>query len=58
MQERFLEISADADQKQDQQFETWLSGEGIPFEPARPEGGILRIGHGAQIYPESASPYR
>ena len=31
MKERFLEVSADADQKQNQRFDTWLSGEGIPF---------------------------
>lgn len=31
MKERFIEISADADQKQNQRFDTWLSGEGIPF---------------------------
>ena len=34
MQERFLEISADADQKQEQQFEIWLEGDGIPFADA------------------------
>ena len=31
MKERFLEVSADAVQKQNQRFDTWLSGEGIPF---------------------------
>jgi hypothetical protein len=31
MKERFLEISADADQKQEERFETWLSAEGIPY---------------------------
>ncbi len=31
MKERFLEVSADADHKQNQRFDTWLSGEGIPF---------------------------
>ncbi|MBW2410174.1 MAG: uroporphyrinogen decarboxylase [Deltaproteobacteria bacterium] len=31
MQKRFLEVSPDADQKQQEQFETWLSGQGIPF---------------------------
>ncbi len=34
MQERFLEVSPDADQKQGERFETWLSGEGIPFADA------------------------
>jgi hypothetical protein len=31
MKERFLEVSADADQKQNQRFDMWLSGESIPF---------------------------
>jgi len=31
MKERFLEASADSAQKQNQRFDTWLSGEGIPF---------------------------
>ena len=31
MQERFVGVSPDADQKQEEQFETWLSGQGIPF---------------------------
>ena len=31
MKERFLEVSADADHNQNQRFDTWLSGEGIPF---------------------------
>ena len=31
MKERFLNLSAEADQKQEKQFDTWLSGEGIPF---------------------------
>jgi hypothetical protein len=34
MKERFLEISADADQKQEEQFTIWLAGEGIPFADA------------------------
>lgn len=34
MQERFLEISADADEKQEQQFAIWLAGDGIPFADA------------------------
>lgn len=31
MKERFIEISPDADRKQEERFNTWLSGEGIPF---------------------------
>ena len=31
MKERFLEISPDAEQKQEARFNVWLSGEGIPF---------------------------
>ena len=31
MKERFLEVSAEAELKQNQRFDTWLSGEGIPF---------------------------
>ncbi len=34
MKERFLEISADADRKQEEQFATWLAGDGIPFSDA------------------------
>jgi hypothetical protein len=34
MQDRYLEVSADADQKQEKQFDTWLEGKGIPFESA------------------------
>jgi hypothetical protein len=34
MKDRFLEISPDADRKQEQQFEVWLEGKGIPFEGA------------------------
>jgi hypothetical protein len=37
MKERFLEVSSDADEKQEQQFETWLSGKGIPFISAEAE---------------------
>ncbi|MGD8522137.1 MAG: uroporphyrinogen decarboxylase family protein [Desulfobacterales bacterium] len=37
MQERFLEISADADEKQEQQFAIWLAGDGIPFADAEAE---------------------
>jgi len=32
MKERFLEIAKDAENKQEKRFQTWLSGEGIPFE--------------------------
>ena len=35
MKDRWLEPAADADEKQEDRFETWLSGEGIPF--ASPE---------------------
>ena len=31
MKERFLNVSADAGQKQEEQFNTWLLGESIPF---------------------------
>lgn len=31
MKERFLDVSADADRKQAERFDTWLAGEGIPF---------------------------
>ncbi|UCE55311.1 MAG: uroporphyrinogen decarboxylase [Desulfobacterales bacterium] len=31
MKERFINVSADADQRQDERFEIWLSGDGIPF---------------------------
>ena len=31
MKERFVEVAADADQKQDQRFEAWLAGTGVPF---------------------------
>lgn len=31
MKERFLEIAPDAEQKQEERFNIWLSGEGIPF---------------------------
>jgi hypothetical protein len=34
MKERFLEVTAEADQKQGERFDTWLSGEGIPFADA------------------------
>ena len=37
MKERFLEVSADADQKQKERFDIWLSGEGIPFADADSE---------------------
>jgi len=35
MKKRFLEVSSDASQNQEAQFDTWLSGKGIPF--ASPE---------------------
>ena len=31
MKERFLKISSESDQNQEKQFETWLSGQAIPF---------------------------
>ena len=31
MKERFLKVSSDADENQEAQFNTWLSGQGIPF---------------------------
>jgi len=31
MKERFLEISPEAEKKQEERFEAWLKGEGIPF---------------------------
>jgi hypothetical protein len=31
MKERFLKVSSESDQNQEEQFETWLSGKGIPF---------------------------
>ncbi|MEJ2100208.1 MAG: uroporphyrinogen decarboxylase family protein [Desulfobacterales bacterium] len=37
MKNRFAEVSADADQKQEKQFEVWLEGKGIPFEGAEAE---------------------
>jgi hypothetical protein len=37
MKERFLEVSPDADENQEKQFETWLSGKGIPFVSAEAE---------------------
>jgi len=35
MKERFLELSAEADKKQEERFEVWLKGEGIPFADER-----------------------
>lgn len=32
MKDRFVEVSTDADQKQEQRFDAWLEGKGIPFE--------------------------
>lgn len=37
MQERFIDISAEAEQKQEEQFGIWLRGEGIPFADADKE---------------------
>jgi len=37
MQERFIDISAGAEQKQEEQFSIWLRGEGIPFADADKE---------------------
>jgi hypothetical protein len=37
MKDRFLEVSADADQKQEKQFDAWLEGKGIPFDGADAE---------------------
>jgi hypothetical protein len=37
MQERFIDISAEAEQKQEEQFSIWLRGEGIPFADANKE---------------------
>jgi hypothetical protein len=31
MKERWVEVAPDADEKQEVQFENWLSGRGIPF---------------------------
>ena len=31
MKERFLNVSAEADENQEARFETWLVGKGIPF---------------------------
>jgi len=37
MPERFVAVSAEADQKQEQQFDAWLGGKGIPFNSAEAE---------------------
>ena len=37
MKERFIDISSDADSKQEEQFNIWLRGEGIPFADADSE---------------------
>ncbi len=34
MKERWIEVAADADEKQESRFEIWLSGKGIPFVSA------------------------
>jgi hypothetical protein len=31
MKERFFEVTSEADENQEDRFETWLAGEGIPF---------------------------
>jgi len=38
MKERWLDISADADEKQERRFATWASGKGVPFEGPEAEG--------------------
>jgi hypothetical protein len=38
MKERFLEVSADAEKKQEAQFALWISGKGVPFADADAEG--------------------
>ncbi|MEJ2219861.1 MAG: uroporphyrinogen decarboxylase family protein [Desulfobacterales bacterium] len=44
MKERFLEVSSESDQNQEEQFETWLSGKGIPFAgPEAEEGYKARV---------------
>jgi uroporphyrinogen-III decarboxylase len=35
MKERFLDISDEADQKQEERFQVWLKGDGIPFADAQ-----------------------
>jgi hypothetical protein len=37
MKERFIEVSGDAEKKQEERFRIWLSGEGIPFSDANAE---------------------
>ncbi len=37
MKERWLEISPDAEEKQEKSFQTWLSGQNIPFETPEAE---------------------
>jgi hypothetical protein len=37
VKERFLEVSGDAEKKQEERFRTWLSGEGIPFADTNAE---------------------
>jgi hypothetical protein len=37
MKERFVEVSGDAEKKQEERFHTWLSGGGIPFADANAE---------------------
>lgn len=37
MKERFLKVASDADENQEAQFNTWLSGQGIPFVSSKAE---------------------
>jgi hypothetical protein len=37
MKERFVEVSAEAEKKQEERFRIWLKGEGIPFVDAEAE---------------------
>ena len=38
MKERWLDVSADADEKQERRFATWASGKAVPFEGPEAEG--------------------
>ena len=45
MKERFIDISAGAEQKQEERFETWLAAEGIPFADEEAAGAYReRVG--------------
>ena len=37
MKERFLKVVSDADENQEAQFNTWFSGQGIPFVSSEAE---------------------